>query len=248
MSRLFVFGCSFTNYRWSTWADCLAPEFDYYENWGQSGGSNQYIFYSLMECDQRHQFQEGDTVVVCWTDIMREARYTDRWQTLGVVANNSLYSKEYVASMTARGQLIRDLQYIKAAKNILESRSGVTWRFCSICDITKEHLWADEDTIAPDVVELYQDVIDSILPSLRRVLRPLGWGGDSPEFIKTRNGDAHPNPVEALQYADTIFPGWVTKQETRAKMQEETELLEVNGYQLKNHRPRRSGLCTVKRL
>jgi hypothetical protein len=46
MSRLFTFGCSFTNYRWSTWADCLAPEFDYFENWGQSGGGNHYIFNS----------------------------------------------------------------------------------------------------------------------------------------------------------------------------------------------------------
>jgi len=43
MSRLFTFGCSYTNYRWSTWADCLAPEFDYFENWGQSGGGNHYI-------------------------------------------------------------------------------------------------------------------------------------------------------------------------------------------------------------
>jgi hypothetical protein len=248
MKRLFVFGCSFTNYRWSTWADCLSPEFDYFENWGQSGGSNQYIFYSLMECDQRHQFGPDDTVIVCWTDIMRESRYTDRWQTLGVVNNNSLYSKEYVASMTTRGQLIRDIQYIKAAKNILETRPGVTWRFTSICDITKEHLWADEDIIAPDVVELYQDVLDSMLPSLRRVVRPLGWGGDHPDWVKSRNNDAHPNPVEALMFADTIFPGWVTKEETRAKMQEETELLEANGYRLENHRPRRSGLCTVKRL
>ena len=43
MSRLFTFGCSFTNYRWSSWADCLAPEFDYFENWGQAGGGNHYI-------------------------------------------------------------------------------------------------------------------------------------------------------------------------------------------------------------
>jgi hypothetical protein len=59
MRRLFAFGCSFTNYRWSTWADCLAPEFDYFENWGQAGAGNHYIFNSVMECDQRNHFGRG---------------------------------------------------------------------------------------------------------------------------------------------------------------------------------------------
>jgi hypothetical protein len=74
MSRLFTFGCSFTNYRWSTWADCLAPEFDEFKNWGQSGAGNPYIFNSVMEADQQYIFNSTDTVVVCWTNIMREDR------------------------------------------------------------------------------------------------------------------------------------------------------------------------------
>jgi hypothetical protein len=250
MRRLFTFGCSFTNYRWSTWADALAPEFDYFENWGQSGAGNHFIFNSVMECDQRHCFGSHDTVVICWSDIMREDRYTDRWQTLGVVANNSLYSKQYVASMTTRGQLIRDLALIKATRAFLKSkRTPFKWRFLAICPITKEHLWADDTvTDASDVIELYQDIIKSILPSYREVLRPLGWGGDSAEWVNSRNGDSHPNPMEHLQYLDTVLPGWVTKEETRVKMQEETLLLEQNKYNLQNHRPRRSGLSTVQRL
>ena len=72
MSRLFAFGCSFTNYRWSTWADCLAPEFDNFENWGQSGAGNEFIFNSVMEADQRQQFGTGDTVIVCWTTSTRD--------------------------------------------------------------------------------------------------------------------------------------------------------------------------------
>ena len=49
MSRLFTFGCSFTSYHWPTWADILGREYDYFENWGRSGGSNQFIFNSLIE-------------------------------------------------------------------------------------------------------------------------------------------------------------------------------------------------------
>jgi hypothetical protein len=249
MTRLFTFGCSFTNYRWSTWADCLAPEYDYFENWGQSGAGNHFIFNSIMECDQRHKLGYNDTVMVCWSDIMREDRYTNRWQTLGLAANNSLYSKEYVVSMTARGQLVRDLAIIKATKNFLESKLDTTWKFFSICSIIREHMWADNDIDASDVVELYQDVMDTILPSYRTALRPLGWGGPYSGWCEqNRNGDPHPNPTEHLQYLDTILPGWVTKQETRVKMLEETNLLEQNQYKLQNHRPRRSGLSTVQRL
>jgi hypothetical protein len=95
MSRLFTFGCSFTNYRWSTWADCLAPEFDYFQNWGQSGAGNQFIFNSVMECDQRYNFGPNDTVIVCWTDVMREDWYTVRWQTHGNMVNNKIYNKDF---------------------------------------------------------------------------------------------------------------------------------------------------------
>jgi hypothetical protein len=40
----------------------------------------------------------------------------------------------------------------------------------------------------------------------------------------------------------------VTKQETRAKIHEETRLLEENKYKLENYKPRHSGLSTVTRL
>ena len=44
--RAFVFGCSFTQYYWPTWADILGREFNKFENWGQCGGGNQFIFNS----------------------------------------------------------------------------------------------------------------------------------------------------------------------------------------------------------
>lgn len=249
MSRLFTFGCSFTNYRWSTWADCLAPEFDEFYNWGQSGGGNNFILNSVMEADQQHKFSTNDTIIVCWTDVMREDQYTNKWQTLGNIIDNKIYTKEYVARLTERGALIKNLAYIKSTKVFLESKSNLSWKFMSMCDITHDNLWADTPIGANDVIELYRDVIDSILPSFKKVLRPLGWGGPYPGWCEqNRNGDPHPNPAEHLEYLDSVLPGWVTNQETRVKMLEETLLLEQNKYKLENHRPRRSGLSTVQRL
>jgi hypothetical protein len=219
MRRLVTFGCSFTNYRWSTWADCLAPEFDSFENWAQSGAGNEFIFNSVMEADQRQLFGPNDTVVVCWTTPTREDRYVQgRWHTLGNMFTCPIYNKEYLENhIDQRGLLIKTLAYIKAVKILLESRK-THWRFLSIDGF--------------DSLNIYQDVVDSILPSYKAVLFPNNW--------PDRNGDPHPSPQEHLAYLDAVLPGWVTKQSTRVIMREESINL--------NKDPRRSGMTKVTKL
>ena len=45
--RLFTFGCSMTKYYYPTWADILGKHWEYFENWAEPGGGNQFIFNSL---------------------------------------------------------------------------------------------------------------------------------------------------------------------------------------------------------
>ena len=235
MSRLFAFGCSFTNYRWSTWADCLAPEFDNFENWGQAGGGNHYIFNSVMEADQRHHFGTGDTVIVCWTSFTRDDRYVDgRWHTLGNMFACPIYNTEYLKThVDERGYLLRDLAYIKAVKTLLQARPKVDWKFLSMVEIMARP-WPDDNTSQHrDVMRLYSDVLDSVLPGYdKTVFKDSGW--------PDRNGDPHPSPDEHLAYLDAVLPGWVTKEETRVKMHEETINLHKD--------PNKSGQSTVTRL
>lgn len=235
MTRLFTFGCSFTNYRWSTWADCLAPEFDSFENWGQSGAGNHYIFNSVMECDQRNRFGPNDTVVVCWTSIDREDRYVDgRWHTPGNAwfATN-VYNPAYLKThVDERGYLIRDLAYVKAVKTLLESRPGVTWRFLSMVEIMARPMPDDYVSLHSDVMRLYSDVLDHIALGYDKTV----FAGNWPK----PGSDPHPSPQEHLAYLDTVLPGWVTKSQTRVKMQEESINLAKD--------PRRSGMSKVKRL
>jgi hypothetical protein len=219
MRRLFTFGCSFTNYRWSTWADCLAPEFDHFENWGQSGAGNEFIFNSVMEADQRCKFNADDTVIVCWTTPSREDRYINgRWHTLGNMFTCSIYNKDYLVNhVDSYGLLIKSLAYIKAVKTLLEIRN-MQWKFLSM------------DVL--DSLNIYQDVVGSILPSYQTVLFPGDW--------PNRDGDPHPSPEEHLAYLDAVLPGWVTKQSTRVKMHDESINLNKN--------PKKSGMSKVTRL
>jgi hypothetical protein len=228
--RLFTFGCSFTNYRWSTWADILASEFDYHENWGQSGAGNHYIFNSIVEANQRHNFATGDTVVVCWTNVMREDRYTDRWQTLGNVTTCPIYQPEYVRdAVTERGCLIRDMAMIKAAMILLNTKRNLTWRFTSVCPMGNPRQFDDSAGQDQDVLSLYQDVLNTMLPSYQQTIFKNGWRS---------NGDPHPTPLEHLAYLDQVLPGWVTNDEIRATIVQESKNIQLN----------RSGLSTVTRL
>lgn len=234
MRRLFTFGCSFTNYRWSTWADCLAPEFDYFENWGQSGGGNHYIFNSVMECDQRHHFGPNDTVVVCWTSFTRDDRYVDgRWHTPGNMFSTPIYTAEYLKThIDERGYLLRDLAFIKAVKTLLESRPGVNWRFLSMVELMARPMPDDDVSLHRDVMRLYSDVLDSIAPGYDKTV----FAGNWPK----PGEDPHPTPDEHLAYLDAVLPGWVTKAETRATMHDETINLRKD--------PRKSGMTKVTRL
>lgn len=224
--RLFTFGCSFTNYNWSTWADCLAPEFDEFKNWGQAGAGNPYIFNSVMEADQWYSFNSTDTVVVCWTNILREDRYVkDRWITPGNVMTASIFTKEFVTdTVCERGNLIRDLAMIKATKTLLANIPGLTWKFLSLCPLGRSDPISTVEMTHHDVFNLYSNVVDCILPSYIDVLGNFYWNSNKEKRFRYPEGgvDYHPTPEEHLKYLDTVLPGWVTKAETRVKIAQES--------------------------
>lgn len=231
--RLFTFGCSYTNYRWSTWADALAPEFDYFENWGQAGAGNGFIFNSVMEADQRYNFGINDTVIVCWTTFMRDDWYVNyKWQTLGGMFSTPIYNPDYLKShVDERGYVIRDFGFIKGVKTLLESKPGLTWNFLSLADLRAGPRCESHPGEPVDVMKIYASVLKPILPSYQEVLFSNGWKDAE---------DPHPSPAEHLAYLDAVLPGWVTKNETRVKMLEESINLKKN--------PKLSGLSTVNRL
>lgn len=244
MNRLFAFGCSFTNYRWSTWADILGTQYGEYQNWGQAGAGNHYIFNSVMEADQRHQFGNGDTVIICWTNVMREDRYIkNRWVTLGNIMSTPIFTKEFVTdAVCERGNLIRDLAFVKSVHDLLTAKPTVTWRFISMCPMLQLDPWEKQECQDRDVVDVYQNILDAILPSFTKVLGHDYWNTDKHKRFQYAEGgvDYHPTPEEHLKYLDTVLPGWVTNQDTRVKIAQESINL--------NKDPNRSGMSKLKRL
>lgn len=226
MSRLFTFGCSFTNYKYWTWANILGTQYDEFQNWGQAGAGNSFIFHSVMEADQRYRFGPGDTVIVCWTDIMREDRYIESrgWITLGNVAwADNVYKKEFIESgVCEQGNLLRDLNMIKAVYELLHSRSDVTWKFLCMVPINRLSDMDTRQIRRDDMMQLYGNALSEFQPSFIEVLGENYWLKDKQTRLAVDASrdqyDYHPTTREHLKYLDTVLPGWMTNQSVRDKI------------------------------
>jgi hypothetical protein len=177
MKRLYTFGCSFTQYNWPTWADILGREFDYYENWGQGGAGNQFIFNSLIECLVKNKLTNNDQIIIMWTNVSREDRYVnDRWITSGNIFTQVEYSEEFIKKYAdEKGYLLRDLALIHAAKKMLEQYS-VPYIFTSMVPVDN----SDQYNISPikgvtEILDAYKETIESIRPSVFETVFKFDW-------------------------------------------------------------------------
>jgi hypothetical protein len=204
--RLFAFGCSFTNYRWPTWADILGREFDHYENWGQDGAGNQYMFNSVIECNQRNKFTKDDTIIICWTNVDREDRYTDRWLSGGNVYYSHAYPTDWVKKfITDRGCLIRDIAMIKSIDLILSS-IGCNYKFLSMVPL--DHRMFEYLDPNKDVFKLYGDALDKICPSYFETIFNLDWTSRDSDFSKDVASVSKKNLK--IRYEELAGPDWPT--------------------------------------
>lgn len=125
--RIFAFGCSFTAYRWPTWADIIAVEAktEYY-NYGLAGLGNLGIMCKIVEANARYKFNEDDLVMVMWSTYSREDRWINNgWYSMGNVWNSPYpdsWVKDYCDPL---GHMIRDHAIINQTNRMLkDSNSG----------------------------------------------------------------------------------------------------------------------------
>jgi hypothetical protein len=176
--RFFTFGCSFTQYIWPTWADILGRQYKIYQNWGQCGAGNSFIFYSLMECHKRNTITRDDVVMIMWTYIGREDRWVKdkKWITPGSIYNQQIYSEEFVAKFAdPTGYLIRDMAHLTAAKTILDN-IGCEYKFFStvpfnVPDDNIFKIFSVDDKIT----KLYADELAAVKPSVYEAIFNCDW-------------------------------------------------------------------------
>ena len=196
MARLYTFGCSFTNYKWNTWADILGSKYQVFENWGKIGAGNQFILNSLTECVQRNRLDSNDTVMIMWSTPCRDDRYVDgHWVTKGNVFNSDLPKEWQEKYCDDFGFLLRDFSFIACAKTLLENL-GIKYYMFKLADFyleTSNFSWKFERFIAnkhkkkqqlntDKLFEIYQPVLDVLLPDVFSVVYNNDWNSCKDRF------------------------------------------------------------------
>lgn len=218
--RFFAFGCSFTYYRWPTWADIIGAEVPMYENWGKGAAGNHFIFNSLVEANNKYRFNKDDLVIVCWTSVLREDRYVDgQWLHASNAQREEVYGKDWMKQFgfEIRGNMIRDYALIDAGQRLLENLDCDWTNFNSIPIVqfdqekAVKHFGNERDAI--DFYFNYQsllthedfilnyDVITKYKHIFRNISRPMFeivYSKDSPTF--------HPSPRQHFTYLDNHLP------------------------------------------
>ena len=183
MSTLYTYGCSFTNYKWNTWADHMGNYFNNFINYGQTGSGNQYILHKLAQSHAYNEIEHTDTVAIMWSTALRYDNLFDgKWEAWGNVFSSDR-PKEFLDIIDPVGFEIRDCAFIHSAKCILDS-IGCRYVFFSLDDIYPH---------AP-----FEKTINTILPSTMEIL----FKGD----YYNRVLDLNPADKDYKTYAGADWP------------------------------------------
>lgn len=201
--RLFVFGCSFTSYRWPTWADIVAqeiPDVNFY-NFGLCGGGNLLMSIRITEANIRYKFNEDDLIMVMWTTFCREDRYRNNsWMMTGnIFTGLHDYSEEFVRKYAdPKGYLIRDLAVITQTTAFLKTVPATT---ITMASVPYDHQQDPTDISVQEILELYKETILSTPPCLFELEMNSQWENGH-EYIDRNElfQDYHPNPLRYYNY------------------------------------------------
>jgi hypothetical protein len=209
--RFFVFGCSFTEYLWPTWANVLSTEMpgvNFY-NFGHCGAGNSMISNRIAEANCRFNFTETDLVVPMWTTFCREDRYKfGSWLRVGNIFSQNEYSADFVKKYAdPKGYLLRDLAIITITSDYLKNLPCDSFTLASV-PYNYQMLMEDEyKPTVPEILAVYKDTINLTPPALID-LELNGEFKYGHTYNREHNGekyiDYHPHSLNYYNYLSKI--------------------------------------------
>lgn len=211
--RVFAFGCSFTGYRYPTWANIMGKHVSQAEffNLGRSGGGNVFIANRITEANRYFKFCETDLVMVMWSTFCREDRYRagPGWVTPGNIYSQSEYdftNGKYLATWgNPLTYLVRDLSVIEMTDTFLNSLPCDSLKLLSVPFSHQQEL---NDSKTNYLLELYQSLEDRFPNNLFDLEMNGHWDHGS-KYIESWTApnyheDYHPSTLRYANYLKKI--------------------------------------------
>jgi len=204
--RFFAFGCSFTNYRWPTWADIIATEMSHaeYGNFGIPGSGNETILCRVVEADKRFVFNTDDLIMIMWTTMCREDRWASGgWKMTGNIFNQSEYDENFVASFAdPKGYLIKNMAVMSSTRRYVYSTNA---NLFTMTATPFDHQQNTDDPQIQGILDLYSFDNELVQDSLFEVEMNSEWG-ISHQYLKNQimYTDYHPTPIRYYNYLSKL--------------------------------------------
>ena len=198
--HVWCIGCSFTSYKWPTWADHLKDKFGNVTNLGMAGAGNYYIFHNILEKFSLGEIKSNDLIMICWSGYYRmDNKYLDKWYGSGNLLTQSYWPMEYVKKYCdPKFFLERDLYLILAINEIFRDRV-VNFSMEGIERIDQYKNYKLPFFSNHNNNQKIKTVLDKFYPSFYKVL----WNDDI-HTIKNRE-DKHPTEEEHKFYLKKVF-------------------------------------------
>ena len=242
-SRLFTFGCSFTDYNWDTWANLLAENYTDHVQHGRPGAGNQYIYFRVMQEIYLQNISPEDTVVIMWTSILRYDLY--KFQNLGWTTSGNVvgtYPDEVVDKIfDAVGWYKRDTALIHGVRLALDT-IGCKYEFLSMMplaepvralgidlkeiEVSKEYTPVDSISGSEHhIYDWFTDTLDMVKPSVYEIVFNNDWYSRAEEHYGSNT--IHYNKIrgESWPSIEDLSENCVKKEDMSEEVQEEMCLL-----------------------
>ncbi len=212
IDRFFSFGCSFTKYKWPTWADIIAYDLNCtYYNFGKSGAGNMYISNIIAQADNFFQFNKHDLVVICWTNVFREDRYTSKqeWILPGNLSTQQIYDRKFVRKYNSIEHcLLRDYAQIYFVYQLLKSKTNLQF----LCMINPFDIFDqfDNTIVVNKKLDVLKNTYSSIIDIMPKDYYAYLWNNNLEnkkadcKKIHKYFDDCHPTPNEHLKYIQHV--------------------------------------------
>jgi len=234
--RVFVFGCSFTKYAWSSWADIVAslmPQAEYH-NFAMAGAGQMYIQTALSQASNKYKFGKQDLVLVMWSTYYRLDLYMnhpiyDRWVIAGnLYSSGEIWPEELLARWSPRGFLIRDLGIIDITHKWFSSAEFDSMGILGLnphnhtCMLYNQEAGDSMHDRIDDVVEFYQHTLETAVPQVFYFDPSISFTPYKTEHDGVLGDDYHPTIPYILDFLHNL--GLKIPPETRIRyLQEHAE-------------------------
>ena len=247
-NRFFAFGCSFTSYYWPTWANIISKEFNESYNYGRNGAGNFFIFQSLMEAIIKHKINKDDLVMIMFSNVTREDRYTNKrgWITSGNLYFQNEYDQKFLDKyLCDHGYLMRDLNLVHGCKLSLNS-IGCDYELMSMTPFHSKRSDSYNMTDVDYLLDFYKEIVNIVHPSVLETIFEGDWNTRdvrpkySVHWQKEKYTDNHPTPLEHLEYLEKIFPNIKFSRETLDFVNQSNEMIFLENFNINAYKSKKA--------